>query len=67
MSYVDTDQFKDYYYNHIMQVEEPICLYRPGGYHPVALGDQLQDGRYTIRHKLGFGAFSTVWLALDNM
>lgn len=39
--------------------------YRPGGYHPVALGDSLKDGRYKIRHKLGFGKFSTVWVARD--
>ncbi|KAF2466130.1 kinase-like protein [Lindgomyces ingoldianus] len=45
---------------------EDIHNYKPGGYHPVHLGEQYQDGRYTIVHKLGFGGFSTVWLARDN-
>lgn len=40
--------------------------YRPGGYHPVHLGDILKDGRYTIIHKLGHGSFSTVWLVRDE-
>ena len=38
--------------------------YRPGGYHPVILGDVLQD-RYRIIRKLGYGSFSTAWLAVD--
>lgn len=44
------------------------CLehYRPGGYHPVKLGDSLCKGRYTILHKLGYGATSTIWLAADR-
>jgi hypothetical protein len=46
--------------------EENVLNYRPGGYHPVALGDTLKDGRYKIRHKLGYGGFSTVWVARDN-
>ncbi|KAM5485433.1 hypothetical protein MaudMau93_005428 [Microsporum audouinii] len=44
------------------------CLehYRLGGYHPVKLGDSLCKGRYTILHKLGYGATSTIWLAADR-
>lgn len=42
---------------------EPLHRYRPGGYHPVHLGDSLKDGRYQIIHKLGFGGYSTVWTA----
>ncbi|KAK4144217.1 kinase-like domain-containing protein [Dichotomopilus funicola] len=38
--------------------------YHPGGYHPVVLGDTLQD-RYRIIRKLGYGSFSTAWLAVD--
>jgi serine/threonine-protein kinase SRPK3 len=45
--------------------EENIAAYAEGGFHPIVLGDTFQDGRYTICHKLGFGAFSTVWLAQD--
>ncbi|KAI7782402.1 serine/threonine-protein kinase SRPK3 [Diaporthe eres] len=39
--------------------------YRPGGFHPVQLGDIL-DGRYEILSKLGYGSFATVWLAADS-
>lgn len=45
---------------------EDVELYRPGGFHPVHLGDTLSDGRYWIIHKLGFGGFSTVWLAREE-
>lgn len=45
---------------------EPLERYTPGGFHPVALGDTLQGGRYIIRHKLGYGGSSTVWLASDE-
>jgi len=38
--------------------------YRPGGYHPVHLGD-VYGQKYRVIHKLGFGAYSTVWLARD--
>ncbi len=41
--------------------------YVPGGYHPVHLGDELANGRYKIVHKLGYGAYSTVWLARDQL
>ena len=45
---------------------EDFSKYCVGGYHPVRLRDRLKDGRYEIWNKLGFGAFSTVWLAKDN-
>lgn len=38
--------------------------YCKGGYHPVQLGD-LFNNRYSIIRKLGWGHFSTVWLAWD--
>jgi serine/threonine protein kinase len=44
---------------------EPFERYRPGGYHPAQIGDRLHD-RYKIVHKLGFGSFSTTWLARDE-
>ena len=44
-------------------VESP-ARYRPGGYHPVHLGD-VYCKRYKVIHKLGFGTYSTVWLARD--
>ena len=40
--------------------------YRKGGYHPVLIGDIYLNGRYTIEKKLGWGHFSTVWLASDH-
>ncbi|EPE32977.1 Protein kinase-like (PK-like) [Glarea lozoyensis ATCC 20868] len=45
---------------------EDIENYRPGGFHPIHIGDELQD-RYKIVHKLGYGGFSTVWLARDKV
>lgn len=35
-----------------------------GGYHHVKIGD-LFNGRYHVIRKLGWGHFSTVWLAWD--
>ena len=40
--------------------------YKKGGYHPVLIGDVYCAGRYIIERKLGWGHFSTVWLATDN-
>jgi hypothetical protein len=37
-----------------------------GGYHPVYVGEKYKDGRYTVDKKLGWGHFSTVWLAWDE-
>ena len=45
---------------------EDIARYCPGGYHPIYLNDLLKDGQYEVLHKLGFGSYSTVWLARDN-
>jgi len=39
--------------------------YRKGGYHPVYIGEKYNNGRYVIEKKLGWGHFSTVWLASD--
>ncbi|KAI4334303.1 hypothetical protein L6164_019013 [Bauhinia variegata] len=40
--------------------------YRRGGYHAVRIGDTLKNGCYVIQSKLGWGHFSTVWLAWDT-
>ncbi|KAK9426952.1 kinase-like protein [Lipomyces doorenjongii] len=50
----------------LLHTEEKLSRYQPGGYHPVCLGDTFKDGRYKIHHKLGWGGFSTVWLAKDR-
>nr|GMD69513.1 serine/threonine-protein kinase SRPK [Ipomoea batatas] len=40
--------------------------YRRGGYHAVRIGDTFKHGRYIVQSKLGWGHFSTVWLAWDT-
>ena len=51
----------------LLYSQEEISKYRPGGFHPVCLGNSFKDGRYKIHHKLGWGGYSTVWLAKDRM
>ncbi|KAM3446640.1 hypothetical protein MY3296_009470 [Beauveria thailandica] len=53
----------EYQYNWIEDVES-LEKYVPGGYHPVMIGDVIKR-RYEIVGKLGYGGFSTVWLARD--
>lgn len=38
--------------------------YHPGGYHPIHMLDVFNN-RYRVIRKLGYGSFSTVWLAVD--
>lgn len=45
--------------------EEPDD-YGPGGFHRLNVGDKLSDQRYTVLRKLGYGEYSTVWLAHDS-
>ena len=40
--------------------------YRRGGYHAVRIGDTFKNGTYVVQSKLGWGHFSTVWLAWDT-
>ncbi|RWR78526.1 Protein kinase domain-containing protein [Cinnamomum micranthum f. kanehirae] len=46
--------------------DEGFEAYRKGGYHAVRVGDQFAGGRYIAQRKLGWGHFSTVWLAFDT-
>jgi serine/threonine-protein kinase SRPK3 len=45
---------------------EDVNEYRPGGYYPIQLGQSLRNRRYLILRKLGYGSYSTVWLARDQ-
>ncbi|KAI1195787.1 kinase domain-containing protein [Nemania serpens] len=40
--------------------------YTTGGYHPTRIGDTFHYDRYEVVHKLGFGGYSTIWLARDK-
>ncbi|PAV18716.1 kinase [Pyrrhoderma noxium] len=37
-----------------------------GGFYPARLGEVFDNARFTITRKLGYGRFSTVWLARDR-
>ncbi len=45
--------------------DEEALGYKYGGYHPVKIGDVFSD-RYVVIKKLGWGHFSTVWMARDD-
>ncbi|KAI9651543.1 MAG: hypothetical protein M1829_002693 [Trizodia sp. TS-e1964] len=53
--------------SNLLHTQEKLSQYKPGGLHPVCLGDSFQQGRFTMHHKLGWGGFSTVWLAWDDL
>ena len=36
------------------------------GFYPLRLGETLDDERFVITKKLGWGGYSTVWLARDR-
>jgi serine/threonine-protein kinase SRPK3 len=48
-------------------IAEDPDAYRVGGLHPVHIYDEFGDGRYIVVRKLGFGFYSTVWLAYDRL
>lgn len=58
---IEPDQYVPYYYAAV----EPTFGYRPGGYHPIRVGDTFH-GRYHVHHKLGHSGHSTSWLARDK-
>ncbi|CAE6401925.1 unnamed protein product [Rhizoctonia solani] len=49
----------------VVEREEAVGDYMPGGYLRVRIGDRFSH-RYRIVRKLGWGHFSTVWLAHDT-
>lgn len=40
--------------------------FAPGGYHPIHLQDELDDGRYRVIHKLGLTDYGVSWLCRDQ-
>lgn len=46
------------------EIEEGRAAYRPGGLHPVFIGD-IFDDRFKVLSKIGYGRYSTVWLVRD--
>lgn len=58
---ISTSTFEYGYIEDVETLED----YRPGGYHPIQIDDRFRK-RYRVVHKLGHGAFSTAWLALDE-
>lgn len=48
------------------QILEDFEQYRPGGHHPVVLGDFLgEHNRFQVWHKVGQGTYGLVWLCRD--
>lgn len=57
----DRDELSDY-----SSEDEGTEDYKKGGYHAVSVGDSFKNGCYVVQSKLGWGHFSTVWLAWDT-
>lgn len=62
----DDDDDDDDYSSCDEKNEESSKDYKPGGYHPAYKGETYKEGRYVLVRKLGWGHFSTVWLAKDT-
>lgn len=62
---VDDDDLDDDNEPINLKHEEDMKDYVFGGYHPAFIGEEYNKGRYILVRKLGWGYFSTVWLAKD--
>ena len=60
--YMEEDDDPENSFSEEEDEEEGQEGYRKGGYHPVTVGE-IYNNRYEIIRKLGWGHFSTVWLA----
>jgi serine/threonine-protein kinase SRPK3 len=64
---VDDGPLKQLYERGWLSDVEDREEYRPGGFHPVHIGDRFGTaGRYRVIHKLGKGGLATVWLCRDE-
>lgn len=63
----DKDKDMDERYAVLSDEEEDMEDYKRGGYHYISVGDVFHEGRYVTLRKLGWGHFSTVWLARDTV
>ncbi|KAI1301119.1 serine/threonine protein kinase, CMGC group [Mortierella claussenii] len=61
------DPEHDDQYSMYSDEEEDMEDYKRGGYHYISVGDVFHEGRYVTLRKLGWGHFSTVWLARDTV
>ena len=52
-------------FKNVDRTSEGYISYKKGGFHPMQIGDRFDDNRYEVIRKLGYGSFSTVWLAKD--
>lgn len=59
------DNFNTHLLYEPLEGVERLENYRQGGYHPAQIGD-LFHSRYRVVHKLGYGSYSTTWLARDE-
>lgn len=60
----DTEQQNGVVVTESGDIEEGRDAYRPGGFHPVYIGDVYAD-KYEVMSKIGYGRYSTVWLVKD--
>jgi serine/threonine-protein kinase SRPK3 len=57
---------EDVYFCPSSQHVENVEDYRPGGFHPLHLGESFDKGRFKVVHKHGSEGYATVWLTRDT-
>src|SRR5690554_4623722 len=69
MSLSDTSDYGEFVCSddecEVWSESEPRERYLENKYYPLRIGEVLA-GKYRIEHKLGWGGFSTVWMAQDT-
>ncbi|KAM8720954.1 hypothetical protein ACLKA7_006919 [Drosophila subpalustris] len=64
--YIEDNDVEDVGNATMPYASESLAEYRPGGYHPVSVGDCFQQRYFAIK-KIGWGHYSTVWLCYDTV